>query len=419
MSDLNGKILLISGGIEHACQIVEKAREMGIYTIVADYNLDSPAKRISDAAFLTSTTDIDAMVELARNEHVDGVITQFIDSNLVNVQKICDKLGLPFIATAEQLEAIGNKSKAKKHFIKHGLSVPRSYNVSSSILPEEIAVINYPVLTKPVDNSGQRGISICRNITELKLGYAHALEHSRTKQVLVEEYLGGDYVVICFTLQDGHLSLSAMADKPVLDPKYAFGNIPLPKAYIFPSKYLDQFYASEFGKFQTLAHDLALQNGSWGIEAIVNQGVFFYFEMQYRLGGLNHHKFVLQEHGIDILQMHIRHSLTGSFSGWDIRADDNPYFKKKYCLLNVLLNPGTITTINGLDEINTLPGITQTLQMLNPGDVVNQVGTVFQILVKISIEAIDQEDLRNTILKVQETLKVLDENGCNMLMDLC
>jgi biotin carboxylase len=365
---------------------------------------------------MVSTADIDAMICLARDREVHGVITQYIDSNLPNVQKICEKLGLPFVATAEQLELIGNKKHAKDLCIKHGIPVPREFYITTEFRDCDLDNVIYPVLTKPVDNSGQRGISICRNKDQLIEGYKKALRFSPSGQVIVEEYLQGEYVVINFTLQDGYLSLSSMADKPVIDERYSNGLVRLPKGYVLPSKYVDLFYDTLYPRFVNLSKTLNLENGSWGVEAVVKDRTFFIFEMQFRLGGMRHHQFVLQETGIDIMKMHIRYALTGKFSGWNLRKLDNPRFKKTHCLLNLLLKPGTITSIHGVEKISSMPGVISFLPMRSAGECIELTGTVFQIFGKVSLVANGKEELIESIEQIHRELQVLDENGNQMLL---
>lgn len=415
MEKLKGKRLLISGGILLACDIVEKSKEMGVYTIVADYLEDSPAKKIADESFLVSTTDIDAMVDLAEKIKADGVFTNYIDSNLPNVQKVCERLNLPFCATEDQLEIIGNKKRSKYLCIKHGIPVSKEYKLTTEFKLEDLNNIEYPVLTKPVDSSGQRGISVCYNENDLKEGFKKAEGFSESKTVIVEQYLSGDYIVMNFTIQNGYLSLSAMADKPVNDEQNP-SLVKLPKGYIFPSKYIDICYNNLLDNFRNLSNDIGLMNGTLGVEGIVNNGVIYVFEMQYRLGGMKHHEFVRRENGLDLLKMHINYALTGNFSGWDLKLVDNARFKKSYCMLHLLTKSGTIKEIHGVEDIKKRPEVFDYLQMQELGDVIESSGTVFQIFAKVSIEADNKQELFEVISYIQNKVVVLNENRENILL---
>ncbi len=109
MLPLKGKRLMLMCGTALACEIVETAKKMGVYTMVTDYLPDSPAKKIADESFEVSTTDIDAMVSLCKEKKADGVFTNFIDSMLPYCRQVCDRMDMPFYLTQEQIEYSAKK----------------------------------------------------------------------------------------------------------------------------------------------------------------------------------------------------------------------------------------------------------------------------------------------------------------------
>ncbi len=420
MQDLKGKKLLILGGPYLVCDVVEKAKEMGVHTIVTDwYEPDvSVAKKAADEYRMVSTADVDALVELVKKENIDGVYTQYTDSTLPYCQQVCEKLGYPFFIDGEQENLISNKGRSKKLCQEYGVPVSKEFHMTEEFLDEDMDKIEWPVLTKPVDNSGQRGITICNNPEELKKGYLYAKENSNSGKVVVEEYMKGEYIVLNFTLQDGKLFLSNMADKPVIDEKYSNGMIRLPKGYIMPSKYVKLFYEKRFKNFEALAQGIGLKNGNWSVECVVRNDDFYVFEMQFRLGGMRHYNFVQKENGIDLLAMHIRYALTGKFEGWNLSECDTPYYKKTYCSLNLLLKDGIITSVEGLEILQEIPEVVSSLPMHSIGDKVELSGTVFQIFMKVSLVADSYDALMQVLEKIQNNIRVYDENGENMMLTI-
>ena len=112
---LKGKRLLILGGISHMVDVVNTAKALGIYTIVTDYDKESPAKKISEKSYDLSTTNIDSLEKIAKDERIDGVFTGFEDTNTFSALELCKRLGLPFYATKKQLDISSNKSNFKKY----------------------------------------------------------------------------------------------------------------------------------------------------------------------------------------------------------------------------------------------------------------------------------------------------------------
>lgn len=419
METLQGKKLLVLNGNFLSCDIIEKARQMGIYTIVTDWYEDSPAKKIADESYMISISDTKALVKLVKEKGINGIYTQYTDSSLPYCLKACKELGFPFFVTEEQLEGISNKELSKKLCEEYNIPVSKRYYVSDNLTDDDIKTISqWPVLTKPVDNSGQRGITICNNEKELREGYLYAKKNSLLGKAIVEEYMQGDYLVICFTLQDGNLTLSCLADKPVLSKELAHGNIRLPKAYVMPSKYLDLFYKKAFPRFEKMAKGLGLKNGSWSIECVCRNNDFYVFEMQFRLGGMKHHNFVLKENGVDLLEMHLRFALTGKFEGYNLKKSDNPYYKHTYSSLNILLKKGIITSIEGIEDTKKLSGVISMNMMHKVGDKVEEDGTVFQILAKYSLEVDSKKQLSTLIQEIYSKLSVKDENNNEMIFSV-
>lgn len=417
--NIKGKKLLILGGNALTSDIVIKAKELGVYTVVTDWNSPemSPSKKIADEYWMESLADVDKLSKLIKQHDIDGVITNYTDSYLPYYVSLCQSVGLPCLANMKQIEAISNKDKSKQLCIDHGISVSKRYDLQSVDDIDGIPEIHFPVLTKPVDNSGQRGIFVCTDKEQLKRFFSKSLEFSQSKNVMIEEYVEGDYTVMFFTVQGGHVTLSAMSDKPVYGDFSQ--NLPkLPMGYFLPSKYVGLCQEKMLSKVQAFVNTLEIKNGVIGIEAVVKDGDIFVFEMQFRLGGMRHHNFVLKENGMDLLEMLVRYALTGEFDGYDASECDNAQFKNHYCSLNVLIKPDTVARIENMEEVKRLPQVYAFTQMMYEGDKVDLPGTVQQIFCKFSLVDKSRENLINIIRYIQDTLKVYNEKGENIVMKL-
>lgn len=412
------KKLLILGGNALSCDIVTTAKKMGVHTIVTDwYSADkSPAKKIADEAWNISIEDYDELAKRIKEEGIDGVFTNYTDSYLIPYAILCKKVGLPCLATETQINTITNKDQSKKLCEKYGIAVSRAYRIDSYEDIDGVKDIQYPVIVKPVDQSGQRGIVVCNNLEELKKHYFEAQKFSASGKVVVEQYLTGDYVVMFYTIQNGIVSLASMADKPVapiLDPN----QVRLPMAYILPSKYVGLCKAQVLPKVQDFVTGLGIKNGVIGIEGIVKNNVISVFEMQFRLGGMRHHEFVLQENGMDLMEMLIRFALTGEFTGWDAKETDNAEFKSTYLLLNVLISPGVIAKIEHMDNFKTLPYVTKVTQMAHEGDNILLPSTVQQIFCKVSAKLNKDINLMEVIDTLYQIPAVQNTAGEDMVIN--
>ena len=418
MESLKGEKLLILGGPALMSDVVAKAKELGVYTIVTDWYEPekSPAKKLADEYWMDSVADIEGLAKKIKENGVTGVFTNYTDSYLPFYVNLCEKAGLPCLANMHQIETISNKDLSKQLCIDHGISVSKRYEISSIDDIDKMDIV-FPVLTKPVDNSGQRGIFVCLNKEELKQKYQESLEFSESKNVMIEEYVQGDYTVMFYTIQNGHVTLATMSDKPVYGNFE--NNLPkLPMGYFLPSKYVDLCKEKMLPKVQSFVTDLGIKNGVIGIEAVVKDSDIFVFEMQFRLGGMRHHNFVLKENGMDLLAMLIRFSLTGKFEGWDASKCDNAAFENAYCSLNILIKPDTVYKIENVEDVKNMPEVYASQQMIYEGDTVHLAGTVQQIGFKFSLASATKEQLLKTIQNIYSTLRITNEKGENLILPL-
>ena len=249
------KRLLILGGMRISCEIVRKAKEMGVFTIVADYNPIelSPAKVIADEALNLNVIDVDAVVKTIKDKRIDGVIVGFNDMLLPYYAEICQKAKLPCYGTKEQFELLISKNRYKALCREFGVPTIPEYSIDD----EDIV---YPVLVKPVDNSGSRGITICHNRQDLLKAVEIGRKASKTGQVLIERYMDGPEVTVFWTFQDGNHYLSALGNRHV---KYNQGHdvIPLPVGYTFPSVFLPKYRKEVEENCKRMFRHIGIKNG--------------------------------------------------------------------------------------------------------------------------------------------------------------
>ncbi len=412
-TDLSGKKLLLLGGHPLMIHVVEKARQLGVTTIVTDFIPGAPAKAVADQSYDISTLDVEALVALAKKEKVDGVFTGYVDINLIPCCRVCRKLNMPFYATEDQLDQTLNKVRFKEMCRNYGLKV------AEDIPPEVISGnpdrIDFPVIVKPADSYSSKGISVCHDAESLKPAMEKALSFSGCGEVVVEEFIEGDDVYLYLTIQNGKVSLSAMADR--LMNNELFGKAPQPVGYFFPSRYIDMYYDQIHGPLQEMMTGMGMQNGTFFLQGFVRNNQIILFEMGPRLSGGAGYLPIQHHNGIDLLAMHIRFALTGSFSGWDIEKADNPRFKRPYFVLVVLLKNGTISNIKGLEKIRNHERVYHILQFRYPGETMAEEGTLNQVFARIYLYANDRQELRTVISDIMNGLHIEDVKGDTMILN--
>lgn len=402
-----------------ACCIVNTAKPLGIYTIVADYHSDSPAKKIADENVLLSTTDVGAIVSFCKKNQVDGVFSSFIESMLPYCCEICNELGLPFYATREQITIASNKYLFKDLCRKNNVPTVKEYFVNENL--DDLSNLTYPVFIKPADNSGARGMSVVRNESELKRSYEKALNFSPCRKVLIEKYMDANCkcINIDYVICDGVFYLTGVGDKYVYRTQSE--SAPITSLVSYPSVYIDEYIETLQREVIKMFQSLDIKNGVIFIESFYDEEGFHFYEMGYRIGGGQYYVMLSKLYGIDFMKMMINFSLTGNMGCEKKIASMDPKFSQKCVGLVILLKKGRISAIEGIGDIQNLGDVVGITQILDLDDELldEDIGTLRQAFARIHIVSDDKKLLRNTINEIYELLTVRDECQNNMIiMDL-
>lgn len=228
--------LLILGTLGEFVQLVQKAKSRGIYTIVCDGYPDGPARQYADEDFVIPVTDITAVANLCKEKQVDGIITSFSDLLLECMVKIADKAGLPCYLKPEQLPWYRDKSATKKLLSELGLPTPgfRRIPAASFHSANSLKGLSFPLVTKPLDKYGSRGICVVHNMDELNSAVTKTAEFSDLDEILVEEYNDGYEFNMMTWVMDGKVHIISIADreKTPIGP----GEIPISTRNVYPSR---------------------------------------------------------------------------------------------------------------------------------------------------------------------------------------
>ena len=415
MRDLTGRKLLILGGIPLTNEIIKYAKRLNLDVYVTDYLVDSPAKKNADKSFMTSTTDVDAVVELIKQEKVDGTITGFVDLLLPYYHDICIKSGLPCYATKEQFKKLIDKVSFKQLCRDFGIPVVEEYKIDDISDINTINNLPYPILLKPADNSGGRGITICKTADEFIDNYNKTISFSKSKQVVVEKYMKTKEVSIFYVLQNGDIKLTAMGDRHI--QHFKEGVIPLPVAYTFPSVYLKEYEKTIHPKVVDMFTSLGMKNGMVFIQSFVEDGKCIFYEMGYRLTGSLEYKIIEHASGYNPLSMMIEHAVTGE-TNVDLNRLANPHFENKYCNITFLVEPGKIKAIEGIESIKKMPNVLDIFTSYNNGDEIPEsaIGTLKQVVARVFAYGSNNEELSKVMDEVHAKLKVTSIEGRNMLL---
>lgn len=397
------------GANPETVSLILKAKEMGYYTIVTDYDPNAYAKQYADEPANVNAIDVEALVDLAKEKNVDGVVVGVAEALLPAYCEVCERLGFPAYSTKDKFEIMTRKDYFKDKCREYGVPTIREYD------PTNLESVVYPVIVKPVDSCSSKGIRVVYNREELEKAIKYALQFSNSGKYLIEEYMLGDEVISYYVMQDGNPIFVGMCDRYTYKEKSDL--VQLPNSYIFPSIHTDSYIKHSDDAVKSMLKGLGLDNGSIFFQCFVDRdGIVRTYEPGYRLNGAQEHIIISRVSGIDAKEMYINMAIKGRVADIDLAPLANPKPSQIACKLSPLVRKGHIAAISGFEEIAKLPGIVSVNPSYRVGDTVTGEGTLKQIVCRIFIICNDKNTLLKTIQKIESILSVLDDDGNEMII---
>ncbi len=408
------KRLLVMGGTRISCEIIRAAKRLGCFVGVADYYpvTQSPGKQIADAAYDVSTLDVNSMVSLIREEKFDGMLTGFSDMLLPYYAEICDKASVPCYGTKEQFEIFSHKDQYKPLLRKFGIPTVEDYLIDREHLNESCKHFNWPVLVKPADGSGARGISICKDVEEVKYALLKACKFSKSGKILVERYFPGREVTVNWIFSNGNFYLSSIANRHVKQNQD--GVIPLPVGYTYPSHLLPKYRGKIEDKCKKMFREVGIQNGMMFMQCKVSDDECVVYDIGFRLTGTLEYKNINDICGYDPLEMMIHFALTGNMGEPDLAMKVDPAFCGRYGFnVSTLSAPGTIAELKGIDAVKTFDGVIDSVIAHYPGETITEEtkGLLAQITVRTFGTVDQKKDVYSMMKKIEDTIQIISSEG--------
>jgi len=414
--NLKGKKLLLMGGGAYAKGIKKYADEQGFYMIGVGASANTPIRDIADEFYQINTQDVDAISQLVLDKGIDGIFVGSSEVNICPAITVSERTGCHFYVNQEQWDVLANKARFKDYCRQYGVPVVPEFSLPADYTPADVEKLPFPVLLKPTDSSGARGMNVCKNAEDFDRLYQDALSWSKRKEVIIEELItDADEVFFQYTIQDGVCSLTSCFTKAFVN-----GNRPdliLPIFHMYPSKYLDEYYNQVHDSVLKLFKSLKIHSGVMTLQSFYKEGRFYIFEAGFRMGGAQN--YILTEHqwGVNSLEYMLNYALTGSMADYSITARDNAYFRWPCCNYYISLMPGIITEVRGLDEVEAMENVLNVTKMYELGDEILDTNALERVCLRLHVYGKTAEELAKALVKISSTLQILDQNGNEMQIE--
>jgi len=301
------KVLLL-GGSCFQIPSVKKAREMGLHVVTCDYLPANPGHKYAHEYFNVSTTDRKAVLELAKSLRIDAVVCYASDPAAPTAAYVAEKLKLPG-QPLESVELLTDKERFRSFLAKNGFKTPRAMGFAS--LPEAasaLASFKMPVMVKPIDSSGSKGVSMISEAVELEPAFSAALSFSRAKRVLVEEFVerAGHQVAGDGFSVDGKLVFRCFANEHFNSE----GNRLVPIGESWPFEKPETVQAGIHEEIQRALSLLEMRSGAYNFDIrLASDGAPTLMEIGPRNGGNLIPQVVQYATGVDMAEFTIKAAL--------------------------------------------------------------------------------------------------------------
>lgn len=342
------KKLMILGGSRYALPVIDAAKKLGIYTITADYLPDNIAHKYSDGYVNVSIIDKEATLEVAKKLNIDGIMSFGCDPGVVTAAYVAEKMCLPNVGPYESVCILQNKGKFRQFLTEHSFTVPtaKGYkNVEEAL--NDAGMFHWPVIVKPTDSAGSKGVTRVNNPDELKKSIEYALSYSRSNEFIIEDFItqhGFSSDTDSFSV-DGELKFVSFNcqrfDANAINPY-------TPAAYSWPSSMSIEHQEELKNEIQRLIKLLGMRTAVYNIETREGtDGKAYIMEVSPRGGGNRLAECLRYATGVDMITNMVKYSV-----GLPIdNIEQKPY---DGCWAEIILHsdkPGTFKELWVSDEI--------------------------------------------------------------------
>lgn len=300
------KKLMLLGGIRYLLPAIEVAHKHGIHVITVDYLPNNIAHQYSDEYHNVSILDKDAVLQLAKERQIDGILSYAVDPGVVAAAYVAEQMGLPFTCSYESACILQDKSRFRRFLSENGFNVPnaRGYDKEEDAI-KDVDYFNWPVIVKPVDSAGSKGISRVDKPKDLPQAIVHALDESHNGHFIVEDFLeldGYQSSADCFSM-DGKLVYADYSDQ--LFDKDA-ENPYTPALEIWPSTMAQEHQDYLTKELQRLLTLLNCGTGLYNVESRhCKNGKTYIMEVSPRAGGNRIAELQRIGTGIDLIEAEV------------------------------------------------------------------------------------------------------------------
>lgn len=398
------KALVLAGSCPQVV-LLNQLRDRGIYTILADNNVNAIARPYADEFVKVDLLNVEAVKQVAIDLKVDFLITVCADQVLITVAKVSEELGLPCYLDVKTACDVSDKSLMKERF--HQFDIPSSRHVFMETLDEEkIAGMQYPLVVKPADAYSSKGVRKVTNHEELVQFFAEASQISRSGIVIVEEFVEGAEITVDFQVIDGKAYLLSASNTEKVDYKDRF--------LAFRTRYPAAISEETLDRIRVIGQKIAdafqLKNTPVLVQLLTDDKRESVLEFCARNGGGAKYLIIKMGTGFDPIDSVVRLTLGEKVELGELKSESR-------LITNEFLYgyPGCFDHLEGFEELKQEGILAEYWQFKWQGAQITNAATSSDRIASITIQANSLEELQEKHNIAASRIRIINSEGEDMM----
>lgn len=399
------------GGGPAQIAAVRRAGELGLDVLVSDFDDKAPALSYSRYHSHASTFDTEAVETDAVKYGSSFLMTTGTDQPVLTAAMVSEKLELPYFLSVSQARMVTNKKVMKNAFLRHGIPTAPFTVLNEDFSHEDLKGLTFPLVIKPLDSQGQRGVMKVNSIEEIRNNFPRLLSFSREREILAEEYYPSDELTVNGWAVKGKPLTLMITDRITIDNGPHIG---VCVSHRYPS-----LYHHREGELRELVGRITsmigLEEGPLYFQILAGKEGFKVNEIACRLGGAYEDEFIPFMTGFPLLDNMLELTRGGDRILPD-QADVDEKLSGKYLSLQMFFaSPGILYILEGMEAVRSLPGVLSGRYLLPPGTEIVDRENSTQRAGYFIVTGTSRDSVNRTIKEAYNLIRMEDQSGGNML----
>ncbi len=404
------KFLVLGGG---SCQInlIKYLKENNHIVIVTDYYKHAIGKKYSDYSEMISTFDLEGIVNIAKKYQVDTIVTAGTDQPVYFASKACEILNLPNYISSQKALNVTNKKRMKKIFLKNNIPTVKYKLLKKNIGFDDLDNSFFPGVVKPLDSQGQRGVLRVKNKQDLLEKSNISFSFTEKEEVLFESYYKHDEITVSGWVEKGKTKIFSISDRVTYNN---FPHIGICIAHDYPSKHYSM-YGEEIIKItKHIVKSFKIKKGPIYFQMLIGNEGIKVNEIACRIGGAFEDVYIPYASKVNIIDLLIKDSLGYSENH---NLEDNSINENLRLSVQLFFaRPGRISYLSSLETLKRDNLIIDGRYNFKVGEYIPEIKNATQRVGHFITCADNSKDLRKKIDLIFSKIKILNENGNNLII---